>query len=236
MLKEVRFRLSGRFGLALCALGLAWGATGCSKAGDETALEAGPGGGLGGFGGSGASGGAGGSTAGTAANAGRGGSLAQVDDAGTDATADATGAVDLCEPGLLTTYCANSPCPAFDAARQALRDSMGFLTPVAAIVQRSCTAPDGSARVSVGADYRSWTRTFIYDAETHQLTGVVLSNDLGIRCDGDDSLSGRHGERSPDCEWRDPVPSGCETSDAGSSDAGSSDAGLGGPLGCVLTP
>lgn len=217
MSKEVCSRLSWRYCPTLCALGLAWGATGCNQAGDETSLEPGS---------RDVRDGAGGSTAGAAGN---GGSITQVDDAGADATADAVSPVDLCEPGLLTTYCANNPCPAFDAARQALRDPLGLVTPVAAIVQRSCTAPDGSARVSVGANYRSWTRTFIYDAETHQLTGVVLSNDLGILCDSAlDILSGRHGEGSPDCEWRDPLPSGCETRDAGSGDAG--------PLECVLAP
>lgn len=214
---------------AWCALALAWVATGCNQA-DETSLEPGPRDGLGGSSGGGGS---------TASSAGQGGSTPQID-AGMDATADATSPVAQCEHGLLATYCANSPCPAFDAARPALRDTMGFQTPVVAIVQRSCVAPNGSARVSVGADYISWTRTFIYDAETHLLTGVVLSNDLGIRCASDgDILSGRHGEFAPDCEWQG-VGSGCEASgagDAGSDDAGPGDAGLlGQPLECVLTP
>jgi hypothetical protein len=216
-------------------ISLAWAVVGCEGSSDGTPLQ--PTAGSGGSGGSGSSGGSGGSPTLTAGNGGTGGSPF---DAGADATSDATGPSDLCVPGSLASYCADHPCPAFADAQQALRQPLRFATPVIDIVQRSCVASDGSARVSVAANYGSWTRTFIYDAETRQLTGVVLRDDVGPTCDGsgvfDDELSGFYGERARDCEWHG-RPAACDAGDAGISDAGASDAGPdAGPQACVLTP
>lgn len=215
----------------LSMVSLAWAVVGCEGSSDGTALQP-----TAGSGGSGSSGGSGGSPTLTAGNGGTGGSPL---DGGTDATADATGPSELCVPGSLATYCASHACPAFADAPDALRQPLGFATPVADIVQRSCVAADGSARVSVAGNYLSWTRTFIYDAE-QQLTGVVLRDDVGPTCDGsgvfDDELSGFYGERAPDCEWNG-RPAACDAADAGISDAGISDAGPdAGPRVCVLTP
>lgn len=187
-----------------------------------------------GSGGSSGSSGSGGSTGGNGGGVNTAGGVgAPMDDAGADATAPG----DLCVPGSLTAYCASNACPVFADAQQSLRqDRMGFPSPLLAIVQRPCVADDGSARISVAANYLAWTKTFIYDAQSLQLVGVVLTDDVAPICDGTgvypDSLAAFHGERAPDCEWPDELPAACEAADAGVEDAGA-DAGT---LVCVLTP
>ncbi len=161
-----------------------------------------------------------------------------------DAGADAAPPASDCVVGTLEQYCSAQECPEFDEARSNLRRLSSFpaLTPQV-IVQRPCTAPSGAARIAVGADYRSMSLTYIYDATTEALVGVEFIDDLGP-CSGSDVefgdpgfgvVSGYYGEASPDCGSGFPrfnVPAACGALDAGVPDDAGPDAG---PSECVLT-
>ena len=126
------------------------------------------------------------------------------------------------------------------------------------IVQRACSAPDGSPRISVSADYTIESKAFIYDAATEQLVGVQLIDDTGDCHHGpapaDDhgfgEVHGYYGEVSPDCHPGFPghilIPAACNWDypprgsvllDAGTGDAGTPDASPeAGPHECILAP
>jgi len=158
--------------------------------------------------------------------------------------------------GTLEHYCALLSCPpTFAAARAELRQILGALD-AKIIVQRACSAPDGSPRVSVSADYISMSKAFIYDAATEQLVGVHVFDDLGGCHSGpapaDDhgfgEVPGYYGEESPDCgnDSTFLIPAACNWDypsgaapvlDAGAGDAGGLDAGAdAGPHECILAP
>jgi hypothetical protein len=212
---------------------------------DETKV---PPGGAGGSGGTGLGGSAGasvagssgsGGTAGNAGNGGSGGSVGVDLDAGADATIDASSSVRDCVVGTLEAYCGQFECPALADARDELRssDQPPYLR---AIIQRPCVAPNGAARIAVTGEFRSWSRTYIYNAATEQLVGVDYINDFGgceVLDPGDPDFgdtTGFFGEASPDCSpggLRLFIPDGC--ADAGAVANAPLDAG---PYECVLTP
>jgi hypothetical protein len=121
--------------------------------------------GSGGVGAGGAAGGSGG-TSGTGTGGG-----ATVLDAGTDASGDAASPASECVVGTLEAYCNRRECPALADAREALRDT--GVPYIRTIIQRPCAAPNGGARVAVTAQFLQWSLTYIYDAATEQLVGVI---------------------------------------------------------------
>jgi hypothetical protein len=221
----------------------------CDDAKDRTSLQpiAGSGGHDAGPGGR-----AGGGNGGRAGD-GNGGAVTEMRDASPDAPPNARS----CVVGTLEAYCAVDECPpSFAAARVELR--VGATGAASIIVQRPCTATDGSPRVSVSAKYPGESMAFIYDAETERLVGVQLVDDLG-GCPGAGQSTGEgspgiYGEESPDCGSGGPgsdfiLPAACGSPgdwaqrDGGLPDDGvQGDGGLldGGPRAdpheCILTP
>jgi hypothetical protein len=229
-----------RLGLAA----LACAALACNTAPDETSIQPGAGAGGAGSGGSG----------GSAGNSGGSGGVVELGDAsadtGTGGSAGSGG--DSCVVGTLERYCSVLSCPpTFAAARTQLRHSYALDAQI--IVQRACSAPDGSLRVSVSANYGSMSKAFIYDAATEQLVGVQVVDDTGdchtgpAPDPGFGDVPGFYGEASPDCGTHFPdfiIPAACDypSGDAGGLDAGVSDAGVrdagpdAGPHECILAP
>ena len=223
---------------------LACAALACNTGPDETSIAPGAGAGGGGSGGSGG-------------NSGGSGGVVEPGDASTDATADtgaggSSGSNGDCVAATLERYCALLSCPpTFAAARTQLRHIYALDAKI--IVQRACSAPDGSPRVSVSADFGSMSKAFIYDAATEQLVGVHVFDDLGGCHVGptlsDEALGSRgyYGEASPDCGNNSDflIPAACNWDypsedpvlDAGVGDAGARDAGPdAGPHECILAP
>ena len=208
--------------------------------GDEDKTSVLPSAGSGGAGGS--SGGGTGGTSGTAGSSvgGNGGSAVDDLDAGTDAS-DASSAGGECVLSTIAEYCGELDCPALADARAELRSSGPFLR---GIVQRPCVAANGDARIAVSGDYRSWSRTYVYDAATEQLVGVEVINDVAdcyVVDPGEPGFGeymGYYGEASPDCS---PggldffVPDACGI-DAGAATGAPPAADAGPPFECVLTP
>jgi hypothetical protein len=159
-----------------------------------------------------------------------------------DAGADAAGPPGPCVVGTLEAYCSVVDCPpALAGARTRLR-SNNEAPYLRGILQRSCVAVNGAARIAVSAEYLDWSRTFVYDAATEQLVGVELINDVA-GCEVSDprepgwvELMGFYGEASPDCspDVDFVLPDAC-LSDAGAPLDGGSvlDAG---PYECVVAP
>lgn len=181
-------------------------ATACDAPRDETIVrtDAGSGGG-----------GAGGSTAGPGGGAGSGGATDEGRDASADATPDGDTGHERCVLSTIDEYCQGTDdCPALADARPRLRRVPNFIGP-RAIVQRGCVASDGSSRISVGAGAPGdhWTHVYVYAADTQQLVGVHVSDDLGGDCDRmafeahGFGIRGYYGENSPDCDFV--IPSQC---------------------------
>jgi hypothetical protein len=242
-----------RSALLLSALALACGSTDDGKllqpfrvsSGDADGLAAGSGGD-----------GSAGNGSGGNGSGGNGGTLEQRD-AGGDAAPDASSPERSCRIGSLEDYCAAGfTCPDSPAAaRTRLHDAIGSLVPVI-IVQRACSAANGAARVSVSASYRSLAMSYIYDAQTRQLVGVQVVDDVsctvqGLTPGGFGQYPGYYGEESLDCgaslspfvipaacnppdDWlsRDAGTAGAAPTDAGA-DAGSLYAD---PYECILVP
>jgi len=215
-------------------------ASGCDDAKDQTLVRL--------TAGAGGSGGSGGSGAGS--GGGNGGAVTEIRDASADATADAADAASSCVVGTLERYCAvTGDCPpSLAAARVELREIYALGASI--IVQRPCTAPDGSARVSVSANYASMSKAFIYEAETERLLGVEVIDDLGP-CSGVGhglgtafgQVAGFYGEESPDCgsggyDSDFIIPAACSLPDGGAQrEAEVLDGGPHAePYECILTP
>jgi hypothetical protein len=187
---------------------------------------------------------------------GNGGSWEQRD-AGGDAAPDAASGERSCRVGSLEDYCgAGFACPDSPAAaRTQLQDPIALLVPVI-IVQRACSAANGEARVSVSASYRSLAMSYIYDAQSRQLVGVQVVDDVGctvqgLTPEGFGQHPGYYGEESLDCGASlNPfvVPSACSlpddwlSRDAGTPATAPTDAGAdagslyAGPYECILVP
>jgi len=205
---------------------------------DNTAVVPTAGSGGGGAGGTSGSAGTAGA-AGSSGSGGGGGSAGDELDAGTDASdaSDASNPESECVLSTLDAYCGALTCPALADARDLLRASGPYLR---IIVQRPCVSANGAARIAVSGDYWGHSRTYVYDAESEQLVGVEVIDDI-FECPeiepGDPGFGeymGYYGEASPDCSPGLPfvVPDACGI-DAGAMtpppDAGPA-------LECVLTP
>jgi hypothetical protein len=174
------------------------------------------------------------------------GGATELRDASADATADATSSDDPCALSSIEEYCQRrlNDCPSLADARFSLRARPFENTP-RRIVQRSCTAADGSPRISVGAGSWNWSKTFIYDAQTQQLLGVTVTDDTGchgrmyLNEDNFGSVPGYYGEKSRDCGFV--VPKECGWSggpldvDAGPVDGGDAGQDLRNNE-CILAP
>ena len=249
-------RLSGapRRGFARPLLLLAaLAGAGCGSTDGRMLLQ--PGAGSSGGGSGGATGGssAGGGSSGTGGS----GGATELRDAGADAKSDASLPEHSCVVGSLAAYCARatSHCPSSYAEARA-RLTTDFLgRPSLLIVQRACSAPDGSARVRVTGDFSNLRLTYVFDAATEQLVSFHVWDDTG-GCPGGPVLDsesfgavpGFYGEALPDCtgelntaecglppDWHllDAGPLRAALVDAGV-DAGSLDDG--GPYECILAP
>jgi hypothetical protein len=179
--------------------------------------------------------------------AGGSGGTTEPRDAGLDSSADATSPGGSCVVASLAAYCAVETCPANYAEARSLLPSQGLgVAQLRFLLQQACSAPDGSPRLAVSGDFRSFSKSYIFDATSGQLVSVFIYDDLG-GCAGPNPMfigseRGFYGDELPACGFRYDdydVPPACSL-DAGSSDAGSfidagADAG-GGWYECILAP